>query len=322
MNAWLRRSSMNQIFIGDNLEIMRQMDDESVDLIYADPPYNSGRNYKDFDDRWDSREHYLDFMRIRLVEIHRLLKKSGTFYLHCDLSAVHYLKTELDNIFGSNNFRNQISWKRTSGGKSSSRNLPNNCDYILRYTKSNRFLWNLDHAYLPPDANYISRFDKDDNDGKGPYYLESFSYSNHSRPERFTYELLGVCKEWKWKKEDAEQAIRDGILVKNNNKIYKKSYLSESKGIQLDDCWIDIKPVRGGTKEYTGYKTQKPVMLLRRIINLSTNPEDLILDPFCGSGTTLVAARLLNRNYIGIDKNPRSKDVLEKRLDKELGFLR
>ena len=357
----------NTICEGDNLEYLRSFPDNSFDMIYADPPFNSKKSYTTrsninedsvaFTDLWtwselseeillELRQEYPNLaqflsvvdighsrgmkaycvmMAVRLIEMERVLKDTGTIYIHCDRVAMTYLKVIMDFIFKSKNFRNQIVWKRTTGPKMSTRNLPNNYDYILRYTKSNKFIWNLDYMYLPPDKNYLKRFDKNDQDGKGPYYLTSFllpkKFPRSSNINQKTYELLGVQETYRWTLDRAQKGVEDGILVKRGNGIYQKMYLEDRKGIQLDNVWIDIFPITKGSLEYTGYPTQKPRKLLRRLIQLTTTERDLILDPFCGAGTTCVESQALGRKYIGIDINPKAISFIKNRLENELGLF-
>ena len=317
---------MNKLFIGDNLSIMRSLPDESIDLIATDPPFMSQRNYGEFKDKWKSIEEFCGFMRLRLIEAHRLLKPIGSIYVHLDPTISHYIKIEMDRIFGINNFRNEIIWQRTFGHKPCKRNLPNNSDSILRYSKTNNYIWNLDHMYIKGDHSYISKFNKNDNDGKGSYYLNYFEMAKqHQKPERdlkpYTYEVLGLSGTYKWVKDRAIQGVKDNIVVRNNNNIYHKIYLNEQKGIQINNIWTDIHNVMKNSSEYTGYNTQKPLALYQRIIQLSSNKEDLVLDPFCGSGTTLNASQSLNRNWIGIDKNPNTVDYIKNRFDDRYGLL-
>lgn len=316
---------MNKLYLGDNLDIMKSMKEKTVDLVITDPPFCSQRDYQDFDDRWKSIDDFLEFMELRIIEIHRILKGNGTFYLHCDQAASHYLKVLIDRIFGQSNFRNQISWRRNSGNKVSSKSLPNNCDYILRYTKSNNYIWNSKYAYLPPDEDFIKNFNKNDQDGKGPYYLNSFSlpkkYTTENAIKNRSYKILGIQGVWVRSEDQAKKEIEEGTLIKRGNTIYSKCYLRESKGKQLDNIWTDIINLSRGSPEYTGYQTQKPIRLLQRIIQLSSQKNNLILDPFAGSGTALDAAQSLNRKWIGIDKNSEAIDIIETRLKNGYGMF-
>lgn len=315
----------NKVYYGDNLKIMQSMGSNTVDLIITDPPFCSQRDYGQFDDNWESLDSFLDFMRPRLQQMFRLLKDSGSLYLHCDQSASHYLKVELDSIFGMNNFRNQIIWKRSHGNKVSKRSLANNSDHILHYTIGNNFVWNPDQAYLTPDQDFIDKFNQNDNDGRGPYYLNSFTQPKKMRTKTSEswrrYEVLGCEDIWYKDKETADQMISEGSLVRRGNSVYMKYYLSENKGMQMDNIWSDIFNVTRFSSEYTGYPTQKPMALIQRIILLSSNNNDLILDPFAGSGTTLDAAQSLSRSWIGIDKNDKSIEMIESRIHNGYGLF-
>ena len=329
----------NTIYLGDNIDHLRSLPTESVDFSYNDPPWNTKREHSaptgtdaegtQFIDSWswddvDSDEFwkltssypkivqlldliddkkrnlqaYLVMISIRLVEIHRVLKKTGTIYVHCDQSVSHYLKLILDLIFGKQNFRNEITWRRFSGRKLASKNLPRNTDIIFRYTKSSSFTWNENAMYVPHTEESSKRYNKDDHDGKGRYALDRLDTPIFNSHE---YELLGLRGKYIWSKERALKGVKDGIVVRIGSKIYNKNYLSTSKGQQLDTIWTDIPHVKKRHAEYTGYPTQKPIKLLIRLIETSTNPGDVILDAFCGSGTTCLAAEILHRRWIGID---------------------
>ena len=357
----------NTICEGDNLDYLRSFPDNSFDMIYGDPPYNSNRNYaapagteaegtafKDFWSWSDISEEiffelgvkypelaqflssidkghskgmkaYCVMMAIRLIEMERVLKDTGTIYIHCDHAAVSYLKVLMDFVFGKKNFRNQIGWERSVSNKRTTKNLPNNCDHILRYTKTNEFIWNKDYASLPPDENFLKKFNKNDNDGKGSYKLMDFNYpkaylNDGSRSWR-TYNILGITDAWRWDKDRAAEGIKNGIIIRRNNTIYYKIYLSDSGGKQLSNIWTDIPNIKTRMLESTGFKTQKPRELLRRLIQLSSNEGDLILDPFCGAGTTCIESQSLNRRYIGIDVSYKTVTFIRDRLEKELGLF-
>ena len=282
---WANRT----IFTGDNLDIMRGMNSQSVDLIYLDPPFNSNRNYSApvgseaagaaFKDAWTmsdvkAAEHgeiadrnpalykvidaagaahgkpmmaCLIMMSVRLLEMQRILKPTGSIYLHCDPTASHYLKIMLDSIFGERNFRSEIVWKRTRAFISR-RHYGNISDTLLFYTRSNDYTWN---------APYI------------PYPREE--------PPRL------------------------------------KQYLGEIPGAPVQNVWDDINPLLPHSKERTGYPGQKPLALLERIIRASSNAGDMVLDPFCGCATTCVAAERLERQWVGIDKSPKTCELVVRR---------
>lgn len=237
-----------EIRCNDNLEELKKIPDGSVDLVYIDPPFNTGKDWNEYDDRWNSREHYISFMKDRLVETKRVLKDSGTMYLHVDPRESHYLKVEMDKIFGDDNFVNEIIWSYSGGGVPKNRFAPKH-DTILVYGNGGNRTFN---------PRYI------------PYKTANGRHSNG------------------------------------------KPYREEGK--YLEDWWIDIPPVSTASKERTGYPTQKPEILLKRIISASSNPNDMILDFFAGSGTTCVVAKKLGRKSICIDKNMNSCKLMEERL--------
>ncbi len=314
---------MNTLYYGDNLKILRKyIPDESVDLIYLDPPFNSKRAYnvifKDktgkyppsqieaFDDTWqwsDETEEtmwelskppysaelystleafrvalgdsdmmaYLVMMAIRLWELKRVLKETGSIYLHCDPTASHYLKIVMDQVFGVKNLKREIVWNTSdvSGFKSQAKNWIRGHDTILFYTKSNKFTF--EKLYLPHKEEYIKRFRKIDEDGR---------------------------------------RYRDDRPGK------RRQYLDETPGRLISDVWSDIDSFqrRSTSKEYLGYETQKPLALLERIMEASSNEGDIILDPFCGCGTTVAAAEKLGRKWIGIDITILAINLIEKRM--------
>jgi site-specific DNA-methyltransferase (adenine-specific) len=353
--------SRNVLFCGDNLDVLcNHIDDESVDLIYLDPPFNSNASYSAvfdppsdgqpasrivaFDDawRWDARAQdsfdqavksgnagaaamlramrsvlqdndmmaYLAVMAVRLMEMRRVLKPTGTLYLHCDATASHYLKILLDAIFGPAGWRNEIIWKRSNPKSHVSTNFPACTDTILRYCKG------LDAVYRQPyeahDPDYVARAYRH-RDGRGVYRLLPLLNPNDDRPN-LTYAFLGVTRVWRWTRERMQQAYDDGLVVQMKPGAvpqYKK-YLSSSKGRTVTNCWTDIPQAAGS--EALGYPTQKPLALLERIIAASSNEGDVVLDPFCGSGTTLHAAQKLGRRWIGIDMTPVAIALVKRRL--------
>ena len=257
----------NKIYNEDCLSFMKRMDDACIDLCYADPPFNSGRNYTGtvatrsegagFNDTWQNMQDYLTYMTLRIIEIRRILKPTGSFYLHCDPSASHYLKVACDGVFGMDNFKNEIIW-HYSGGNSSSKHFRKKHDTIFFYSKNIK----------------LNKFNVDCN--RVPY----------SKNSNF---------------------VKHGIKSKAG-----KWYYPNPKGKAMDSVWY-IPIINQMAKERTGYPTQKPVKLLERIIKASSNEGDVVLDPFCGSGTTLVAAYNLRRKFIGLDKSSEACEISKSR---------
>ncbi len=360
----------NTLFYGDNLKIMREyIPDESVDLVYLDPPFNSNRNYnvlfKDesgreaeaqieaFEDTWhwgpgpESAYHelvtesadevskaisalrdligtnqvmaYLVMMAARLVELHRVLKPTGSLYLHCDPTSSHYLKVVMDAIFGPTSFRTEIIWKRSSAHSDTKqgRRLHGHIhDTILFYTKSDEWTWN--PIYTPHDPDYVERFYKHVEPGTGRrYMLDNITGPGGAAKGNPSYEVMGVTRYWRYTKEKMDELINQGriVQVKLGAVPRYKRYLDEMPGVPLQDVWTDIGPISSQAAERLGYPTQKPLALLERIINNSTNPGDVVLDPFCGCGTTIAAAEKLVRKWIGIDVTHLSISLLKYRLE-------
>lgn len=296
------KAQIKEIHCGDNLAVMKKMTSESVDLIYADSPFFSGkvheviwndgtevRSFKDTEwyrvecpgckrevvkaekfcprcganlkdakiTRKNSIYAFVDWLTPRLVEMHRILKPTGTIYVHLDWNAVHYIKVALDEIFGYDNFQNEIVWGYSGGGVPK-KDYPRKHDTILRYTKTDEYTFNVEYK---------------------PY------------------------------KENTKQVGKHSTLSKGNINIDLK------RGTPVTDVWNDLKTVTGWSPEKLGYPTQKPEALLERIIKASSNPEDIVFDPFCGCGTSLSVANKLGRSYIGIDISPTSCQVIKDRIN-------
>jgi len=264
---------------------------------------------------------YLAMMAVRLIEMHRVLKPTGSLYLHCDPTACHYLKLLLDGVFGFNNFRSEITWQRTAS-HGDSKTWSRVADNILFYSKTDRFTWN--PPYVEHSAEYVrSHYGSVSADGR-PYQLTSM-LSPSPRP-KMMYEWKGFPSPpmgWRFQRErmtelDAAGLIwyptnDDGSLDTSKRPRFKR-YLDEQKGTLVSTIWTDIPPVNARAKERMGYPTQKPVALLERILYASTNKGDLVLDPFCGCGTTIEAAERMGRPWIGFDVTHHAIDVIEGRL--------
>ena len=325
------------IFTADNLPIMRGMNSESVDLIYLDPPFNSDHNYaapigskaagaefkdtwtlSDIDDAWHdeiqsvnpdvysvietaglvggkSNKAYLIYMAVRLLEMKRILKSTGSFYLHCDPTMSHSLKLMLDSIFGKAGFRNEIVWCYKSRPQSKNY-FGKKHDVLLFYTMSDDYLFNWEKISRPLSAQTIEKYRHKDKDGR-LYRLQGRGISGS--PIRSAKDV-----QLKWEKEHPELVVRD--------------YLDEKMGVVREDWWPDINIINQSAKERTGYPTQKPLALLERIIDASSNRGDIVFDPFCGCATTCVAAEKLQRQWIGIDISPKAFDLVKDRLQKEV----
>ena len=361
----------NVLYWGDNLHILRNKDyfpDQSVDLIYLDPPFNSNASYnvlfkeatgeqssaqlQAFTDTWhwdqvaadtwadlhstapkrvqdaldafqkilvlqegrfarNDMMAYLVMMTARLIELHRILKDTGSLYLHCDSTASHYLKVILDTILGPASFRNEIVWKRTTA-HNDPRRYGRNADRLLFYTKSMNYAWNA--LYSPHEQDYIARFRRQDPNGRrwADYDLTAKGLSGGG----YEYEYKGVSSLWRVPRETMERLDSQGKLhFTSRGGIRLKRYLDENKGTLLQEIWTDVDVINSQARERTGYQTQKPLALLDRIIQASSNEGDVVLDPFCGCGTAILAAHKLNRRWIGIDVTNLAITVMRKRLD-------
>jgi site-specific DNA-methyltransferase (adenine-specific) len=362
-----KQITANTLFYGDNLPILREhVADESVDLVYLDPPFNSNRSYNvlfreeggaesqaqitAFEDTWhwnlqteqtyqelvtQSPEQvsrmigalrefvgqnqmmaYLVMMAARLVELHRVLKPTGSLYLHCDPTASHYLKLILDGIFGADQFRNEIVWQRTNV-HSDSKTWSNVSDTIFFYTRSSHFTWN--PQYTPHTEDYLkSKYRYFESDGR--QYRLSDMTSPNPRPNMM-YEWKGHASPangWRYSQETMAKLDAEGRVWYPDDKSkrpYLKRYLEKSPGTIFGNVWTDIDPINPMAAERLGYPTQKPLALLERIIAASSNAGDVVLDPFCGCGTAVAAAQKLGRRWIGIDITHLSIALQKYRLD-------
>jgi site-specific DNA-methyltransferase (adenine-specific) len=315
------------IYCGDNLDQLAKLPPNCIDLIYIDPPFNSNRNYevfwgetkekRSFDDRHASTQAYIEFMRPRCEQLARVLKGTGSFYYHCDWHASHYVKVMLDQLFGEENFVNEIIWKRStahSDARQGSKHFGRLHDVLFFYAGGADYAWN--QLYLPLSEEYIAShyINKDENG-------ERFRWDNLTGPGGAAkgnafYEVLGVKGYWRYKPEKMAELIKQGLVAippKGKMPALKRP-LRDSKGVPLQSVWDDLPPVNSQAKESLGYPTQKPLALLERIIKASSNENDIVLDAFCGCGTAVVAAQNLGRQWIGIDQSPTACRVMAKRL--------
>lgn len=373
--------SANRLFFGDNLDILgRYIPDESVDLVYLDPPFKSNQDYnvlfaerdgsrasaqiKAFEDtwRWDSAAvhayqeavesggrvadalqafrtcigendmlAYLSMMAPRLKELRRVLQSAGSLYLHCDPTSSHYLKVLLDAVFGPTNFRGEIAWKRTSAHsdtKQGSKQPGRIHDVLLFHTKDAAWTWN--PVYVPFDDDYVKRRFKH-TDGHGSYKDADLSAARPGGDTLYEWRIRRAVgaewvsdlgDEWMTPKRGCEyRAVRpprgrywaysreNMVRLAESDRLHYfssgtprlKQYADELAGITLQDVWADIPPINAMAAERLGYPTQKPEALLERILQASTNEGDIVLDPFCGCGTTIAAAERMKRRWLGID---------------------
>ena len=334
------------VYCGDNLEQLKKLPDACIDLIYIDPPFNSNRNYevfwgetkekRSFDDRHESTQAYIEFMRPRCVELSRVLKKTGSFYYHCDWHASHYVKVMLDQIFGEDNFRNEIIWKRADAHNDAKGQLPVVSDSIFFYTAGKNYTFHIQRVPFPektlqewylylelPDGSTRRMTKEEISSQEIPPGTRRFNTDNLRSPNprpNLTYDYKGYKPHkngWAVSVEKMKELDVKGLLLfpkSVDGRIMRKKYLDESAGPILSNVWTDVSQLRGADAERLGYPTQKPLPLLERILKISSNENDIVLDAFCGCGTALVAAQTLNRQWIGIDISPTACRVMAKRL--------
>jgi site-specific DNA-methyltransferase (adenine-specific) len=364
---------VNNLYYGDNLDVLRRyVKDESVDLIYLDPPFKSNQDYnvlfaeksgtkaaaqiKAFEDTWEWDEvaaaafeeivekggrvaqvmlafrtfleqtdmlAYLSMMAPRLVELRRVMKPTASIYLHCDPTASHYLKMLMDAVFGPQQFRNEIIWKRTSAHSSAKRYGPVH-DVILFFGRSDAPVWNA--QYQPHDPDYLaSHYRNRSKDGRA-YTLSDLTaagvrHGSSGKPWK-GFDPTDKGNHWKFTVETLDKLNTSGRIYWPDKKggwpRYVR-YLDEVKGTSLQDVWTDIDPVNAKAAERLGYPTQKPVALMERIISASSNEGETVLDPFCGCGTTVAAAQRLSRRWIGIDITHLAISLIKIRLSDAYG---
>ena len=367
----------NVLYYGDNLEILRKyIPDNSIDLIYLDPPFNSNATYNvlykektgepsqaqitAFEDTWHwglesekalqeifespiappavkdfmsvmpkflgkktDMAAYLAMMCIRLLELRRVLKDTGCIYLHCDPTASHYLKILMDAVFGASNFVNEIIWKRSyahSDAKQGSKHFGRTHDVLLFFGKSQSRKWN--PVYLPYAEEYIDTYYKFVDENGRRYWKDNLTAAKPGGDT--SYEWHGVRppkgRYWAYSKKNMEKLESEGRIVYSGSgmPLYKR-YLDEMPGRPAQDIWDDLRGLSGlgaRKKERLGYPTQKPETLLERVIQSSSSEDDIVLDPFCGCGTALVVAQMLNRKWIGIDITHLAISTMKWRLEK------
>jgi DNA modification methylase len=361
----------NRLYYGDNLEVLqRYVKDETVDLVYLDPPFNSRQDYnvlfaeKDgsqsssqihaFEDTWEwnidaqrafeqiveqggrvadtlrafktflfnsDMMAYLAMMAPRLVELRRVLKETGSIYLHCDPTASHYLKILMDAVFGPQFFVNEITWKRTTAhadAKQGRKAFGNVSDILLFYSKSANYVFNYQHQ--PYTEEYLKKYNYLDAAGRR-YRLDNLTGPGGAAKGNPSYEVMGVTRFWRYSRERMAQLIEEGRIIqtKPGSVPQYKRYLDEMPGNPIQNIWDDIFPINSQAQERLGYPTQKPEALLERILKASSNEGDLVLDPFCGCGTTVQVAQRLNRRWIGIDITHLAIGLIKKRLSDAFG---
>ncbi|TAL68933.1 MAG: site-specific DNA-methyltransferase [Bacteroidetes bacterium] len=258
---------------------------------------------------------YLTTMAIRILYMRKVLKDTGSFYLHCDQTMSHYLKILCDLVFGEQNFKNEIIWKRTSAHNDSGK-YGINVDSILFYSKSKNNIWN--QQYILHKDEYLKRFKQSDPDGRkwqdGPLTAKGLSGGGYN------YEYKGINGFWRCPLETMKKLDKENRLYyTKNGGIRIKRYLDENKGYPIQTLIDDVFPINSQAQERLGYPTQKPEALLERIIKASSNEGDLVADFFCGCGTTIAVAQRLNRQWLGADISHLAIRLILDRLTKPYG---
>jgi DNA modification methylase len=261
---------------------------------------------------------YLTMMTIRLLELHRVLKPTGSLYLHCDPTASHYLKVMLDMVFGPENFVNEINWERSHTRSSISKSFRRAHDILLFYSKTNQYVFNMQYKELTESSLGNYRYhDENGNYRLVPLLVSGIRKGNTGQPWKgIDPNIRGKSgMHWVTTHDKLEKYLLEDRIVFSNSGIPNlKYYITDSPGVPLNDNWYDVSLIPSSSSESLGYPTQKPLALLERIINASSNPDDVVLDPFCGCGTAVEAAQKLDRQWIGIDITNLAISLIEKRL--------
>jgi len=308
---------MNSYLVGDNMALLADMGDQSIDFIYFDPPYNTGRDFSDFNDKFESMQSYsFDFLKPRIEECRRVLKKDGNILIHVEPRCSHRVRIVLDEVFGEDKFKNEICWV-TGGNAKNKTKLNRYHDTLMVYGKSRKSKFN--PMYKPYDEVYKKSSSAKMCEFRNEWYITTAIHNSqpHINPRpNLQYEWHGHKKQWYASLKRMKKLHNDNRLKYNKKGIPRiKRYLSEMEGIPIRDVWDDINNVQ--SPEKLDYATQKPVKLLERILKMYTNDGDLVLDIFAGSGTTGRAAIKCNRNYILIDINQKGKEIFKSSLEEE-----
>lgn len=359
------------LFIADNLDILRGIDSETIDLIYLDPPFNTKKQYRapigtraegaEFKDIWTdedikhewvgeiAQQHqdlyqailasevlydksmriYLTAMAIRLFEMQRILKPTGSIYLHCDPTASHYLKFVMDSIFGKDNFLADITWKRYAPHSLSKSAVDTISEQLLYYAQDHRCVVANTATVRLDTAELNERFSHIESETGRRFQHVALEQSSNSssagEPRNIGGRVVTSAIGWRWTQSTFDERIAQNpylIYWTRNGRPRYKIYADEYKGAPVGNIWTDIPYLASGDAERTGYPTQKPLALLKRIIKASSSEGDVVLDPFCGCATACVAAEKLGRQWIGIDISPSAEDITRIRLEEEVDVTR
>jgi DNA modification methylase len=307
---YLNLKMLNEYKVGDSKELLKEVKSNSVDLIYIDPPYCTGRDFYHFDDRFSSSANYRELLiRPLLQECHRVLTDIGNIVVHVEPKISHHIRIVLDDIFGEKRFKNEIVWI-SGGNHKSKKQLQRNHDTIIVYQKGVESIYNPEHKEYADDVVKKAKL--------CPYHSKKYVTTalvnrqpNVVQRPNLRYEWNGNFLQWHVSKERMQMLHDDNRLEysKSTGIPRVKKYLEEMDGIPVKDVWSDIKQIQGNEK--LDYATQKPVALLNRILKMFSNEDSIVLDPCAGSGTTGRSAIMTNRNYILFDINTDGKRLFE-----------
>lgn len=329
--------SMGEVVEADCLMFLAEYSGRPFDLVYLDPPYFLEREFRlttddyapAFKGTWSSDDvhdgvremfshvgndrlvEYLSWLHPRLRLLHSRMAETGSIFLHIGSREAPYVSILLDSIFGFGNWRSTITWQRSHPHNNVTKSLGNVSDVIFYYSKSSKYTFNLLHT--PHDSTYLSNsFNHED--AVGPYALAPIIQERSRKGHHYVYKGVIPPNGWRVRETELKRLDEENMIHWGTNRPYKKVYLHETQGAALQNIWTDIYNITRTEVDSRKYPTQKPVKLLERIVSLASNEGDLVYDPFCGSGTTLVAAQNLGRAYLGTDISPDAVSVAQHRL--------
>lgn len=302
---------INKYNVSNNILLLKKLDKSSIDMIYFDPPYNTGRDFSNYNDKY-RKDEYITMITNVIKECYRILNKQGNIIIHVESRISHFIRNILDDVFGYRKYKNTIIWK-TGGNAKNKYQLGRMHDILIVYGKSGKNT-KFNPIFLPYDESYRKKNCVKICSIHKKEYVTTTSYNaqpNINPRPNLRYDWKGNYKQWYWTKKKMENLDADNRLKYNKKNIPRiKRFLDEMDGIPITDLWVDISNVQA--KEKLAYATQKPVNLLNRIIKLYSNENDLILDPFAGSGVLGRSAIMNNRRFILIDENENGKEIFEK----------
>lgn len=317
---------INRVHHMDNLELLNQIEDGFIHLIYIDPPFYTQQIQKtmnhSYNDKWERLEDYIDELRKRIIQIYRILHMTGNLLIHCDYHCSHYIKTMCDEIFGYDNFRDEIIWKRSDTNNARTDGFGVITDSILHYSKSERFTFN--RILIPLNKTQIKRDYKHIEQETGRCFTHQPLIKAGDSPKELVIDgkkvMAGEGKRFIWSQDTLDEKIKNNpyiIFWNEEGTPRHKLYLDEHEGVPFYNLWDDISKITSRSSEWLDYPTQKPEILMERLIKSFSNQNEIVADFYCGSGTTLKVADKMGRNWVGVDNEEKAVKLTKERLRRE-----